>query len=300
MMLVTVQSFLLCTACFDAVFASWSCEESGPFDMNKDHKGDREELEKMADALNYKDWSENRDWKNGALSMCAWDHVCCETDADGKYRVTQLHNERIGMKGAFPDTFHRLSHLKVLNVHLNYVTNFPSNISALTELREAKFGRNPICGEVPVGLAQLTKLTKLNCNFCCVSGQFPDVFYNKPDLQEVFWDGNDLTGTIPPSLGALTGLEKISFNLNSLTGPIPKSLCDLPLVHDCRIGSDTDFGPYDDSAGHPERAWLPKWKGNVFSCDVPTCIMNGVCNDPKAGPVPSPVRCKPNVSTVAV
>jgi len=39
-----------------------------------------------------------------------------------------------------------MSKLKVINVHGNEVTNFPPNVSALVDLREAKFGRNPICG----------------------------------------------------------------------------------------------------------------------------------------------------------
>lgn len=28
-------------------------------------------------------------------------------------------------------------------------------------------------------------------NFCCLSGEFPDIFANKPFLEEAFWDGRD-------------------------------------------------------------------------------------------------------------
>ena len=57
---------------------------------------------------------------------------------------------------------------------------------------------------------------------------------------------------------------------------------------DCRIGDDTDLGPYD-VGGMP---WLLTPKGNVFACPVPACITSGVCNSAHASPVPSPVRCR--------
>lgn len=174
----------------------------------------------------------------------------------------------------------------MLNFHLNRVTSFPDDIQEFTDLREAKFGRNPICGAVPAGFGELHRLTKFNCNFCCLNGTFPDLFGNMPDLQEAFWDGNNFSGPIPPSVGSLKSLTKISFNLNSLSGPVPDSLCKLSLLHDCRIGSDIDFGPYQ--ASYP---WLQQIGGNRFSCPLPSCIVNGVCNSSSSQPALSPVVC---------
>ena len=89
-----------------------------------------------------------------------------------------------------------------------------------------------------------------------------------------------------------------SLFLSQFTGPVPSGLGALQLVHDCRIGSDTDFKPYDTSDGSPEKQWLLPWKGNVFDCPVPSQIMDGICNNkgPKYDPghygPPSPVKCK--------
>jgi hypothetical protein len=66
-------------------------------------------------------------------------------------------------------------------------------------------------------------------------------------LEESYWDGNNFTGSIPPSVGKLKALIKTSFNLNSLSGPVPAGLAELPLLTDCRIGSDMDWSLYDTS-----------------------------------------------------
>ena len=160
-------------------------------------------------------------------------------------RVTEIHLERNNLRGNFSDSFAKnLPLLRVLNVHLNFVENFPSNIGSLIHLNEAKFGRNPICGTIPQEFSSLTQLTKFNCNFCCLTGTTPDnMFENISNLEETFWDGNSLTGTLPSSLTRLKSLTKISFNLNNLRGNLP-NLCELQNLHDCRLGSDQSFEAY--------------------------------------------------------
>ena len=121
-------------------------------------------------------------------------------------------------------------------------------------------------------------------------GEFPNVLGNMPKLEEFYWDGNNFTGSIPPSVANLKSLTKLSFNLNSMSGHIPAGLGDLPLT-DCRIGSDTDFKPYDTSTGSPERAWLLEWVGNSFDCPVPSAVLKSVCNAQGKGYTPSPLNC---------
>jgi hypothetical protein len=302
----------------------WSCvDPQRQWERNKDHGADRAEVIRFAQAMAVEHWYDgNRLWLNESRSVCDWEGICCEVALDGWSRVTELHVERNGLNGSFPSTFRTLSRLKVLDVHLNNVTNFPPGVEALVHLQQAKFGRNPICGMVPVGFAALTNLTKFNCNFCCksdvcppslplytclfphlpdfpperagLSGEFPDILGNKPKLEELYWDGNNFTGPIPPSVSSLKKLTKLSFNLNSMSGLIPPGLAKLPL-DDCRIGSDTDFKPYDTSVGSPERAWLLHWIGNLFDCPVPRAILKSACNAQGKGYTPSPVNCSRRV-----
>lgn len=260
----------------------------------KDDPDNRKALQDLAEAMDYKSWISNKGWMD-MFSFCGWESVCCEKHSSGNV-VTELHLERNQLKGSFPESFKKLTRLKVLNVHLNSITNFPPDIGSMTDLRQAKFGRNPICGQVPAEFGNLKQLQKFNCNFCCLHGQFPDIFDGMNQLHETFWDGNNFTGTIPTSIGTLKNLTATSWNLNSLTGSVPAGLCDLPSLDDCRIGSDTDFSPYDTSKGSPEKKWLLKWTGNMYSCPLAPCASHGVCNNPKDTPV-SPVKCHNTSST---
>lgn len=228
----------------------WECEIRPPFDRDEDDPRDRRELETFARATHVESWTDgSRDWLNENKSMCSWEGICCNRFNDSLMRVTEIHVERNGLNGSFPETFTSMRELRVVNVHLNNMTNFPPHVERLTHLREAKFGRNPICGTVPMGFARLRNLTKFNCNFCCLSGVFPGkVLSNKPLLEETFWDGNNFTGYLPSQLVGLRSLTKVSFNLNSMSGNVPQGLCELPKLRDCRIGSDTNYTPYDLSS----------------------------------------------------
>jgi hypothetical protein len=286
-----IPSLLLACSLLLAPAHAWSCPTQRAWSITADDSADRTELVKFAHDMKSSQWySGNRNWLRDDTSMCAWEGICCVKRGD-RNRITEIHVERNGLDGAFSDTFaSTLDELLVLNVHLNNVTNFPPGVERLSRLQEAKFGRNPICGSVPPGFASLRNLTKFNCNFCCLSGVFPaKVFQNKPHLQETFWDGNNFTGPIPSTVSNLSALTKISFNLNSMSGSTPTGLCDLKLLHDCRIGSDVDYRPYDLNSG--EKAWVPIANGNLFACPVPECLLNGACGNPQASPVASPIKC---------
>jgi hypothetical protein len=155
--------------------SDWSCADAQrKWERSKDHPSDRAELFSFAKATAVQNWTDgSRAWLNESSSVCEWEGVCCVPFA-GLSRVTELHVERNGLTGAFPPTFTKMSKLRVLDVHLNNMTNFPPGIEKLNELQQAKFGRNPICGtakEVLSGFAVLTNLTHFNCNFCCASSR---------------------------------------------------------------------------------------------------------------------------------
>ena len=299
-MLRTTTLFFLLHCSVDPACAR-SCPTQRRWDVAADDPAERAELFQFGRDMKASKWYDgNRNWLKKSVSICDWEGVCC-IEQDGHNRITELHVERNGLRGAFSSTFAgAFTELQVIDVHLNYVTNFPPGVSRLTNLQQAKFGRNPICGnatELLSEFAPLTKLTKFNCNFCCLSGEFPDyVLANKPMLEEIYWDGNNFTGPIPPSAGRLPSLTKISFNLNSMVGPFPSGLTKKPPLlnlTDCRLGSDTDFAPYDTSPGSPERAWLLNWHGNSFTgCPLSPSVLDSICNAEGKGYTPSPLDCR--------
>jgi len=183
-----------------------------------------------------------------------------------------------------------LRSIESLQLHGNYISGtIPEDINQLTEVQVLKLGRNPISGSVPA-VTELKKVVQFNCNFCALTGQFPDIFGELPSLNKSFWDGNGFTGTLPASLGQAKNLKKVSFDINNLSGPLPAGLCDVPAGQsggDCRVGADTDPGLYD--ADYP---WLLPVRGNLYDCSegVPACFQpEGRCNLTKKS---SPVQCE--------
>jgi hypothetical protein len=67
-------------------------------------------------------------------------------------------------------------------------------------------------------------LEKYNCNFCALSGTFPDVFSASkfPKLWQTFWDGNGFSGTLPASVGTIKTMRVMSFNINNFGGPFSR------------------------------------------------------------------------------
>jgi len=200
---------------------------------------------------------------------------------------------------------HGMKAIESFQVHGNFISGtIPQEIDTLTNLVILKLGRNPITGTLPL-FKNLKKVVQFNCNFCALTGEFPDMFGHMPSLQITYWDGNGFHGKLPPSIGLATKLTRLSFNINNFTGTIPESICDIPAGQkggDCRIGADTELGPYQ--AFYP---WLLPVHGNYYDCStgVPTCAHSGAsCNTTSMYPSKaqnySVVRCLPKARTSAL
>jgi hypothetical protein len=127
-----------------------------------------------------------------------------------------------------------------MQIHGNFISGtLPPEIDNLEHLVDHKLGRNPISGTLPPLKKPKLKLQKYNCNFCALSGTFPDVFSPSgfPALTQAYWDGNGFSGTLPASIGSLKTLETLSFNVNNFAGEFPAEFCHTH-AGDCRIGAD--------------------------------------------------------------
>lgn len=188
--------------------------------------------------------------------------------------------------------------IQSFQVHGNFISGtIPQEIDELTNVVILKLGRNPITGTLPL-FKNLKRVVQFNCNFCALHGEFPDMFAYMPSLEISYWDGNGFSGSLPHSLGVAKKLKRLSFNINSFTGAIPEGICGIPAGEhggDCRIGADTQLGPYQ--AFYP---WLLHAKGNLYDCHggVPSCVRSGAsCNTTSMYPSKaqnySIVRCAP-------
>lgn len=197
------------------------------------------------------------------------------------------------------DGFGSMTQMTSLQIHGNYFNGtVPKSLGNLKKVTILKLGRNPLTGTLPV--FALPKVIQFNCNFCALTGAFPDDFFDlMPSIQISYWDGNGFTGTLPSSIARAKTLTRVSFNLNQFSGKIPPGICNTPagdgpntpdVAHDCRIGADTDYAVYQ--ANYP---WIIKGNGNMYDCPVPACAVQGSCNKTAGKAVVnplSPVRCK--------
>lgn len=196
--------------------------------------------------------------------------------------------------------FGNLTSLLSLQLHGNYISgSIPQDLEKLTEIVVLKLGRNPISGQLPL-FTTLKKAVQFNCNFCALSGTFPDMFGYFDSLEVSYWDGNGFSGRLPPSIATAKKLTRVSFNINSFSGDIPAGICQIPAgdggdtpdtAHDCRIGADTNLSVYQAD----KYPWILPAKGNVYNCQsIPMCARVGSCNKTHGVAVVnplSPVRC---------
>ena len=170
-----------------------------------------------------------------------------------------------------------LTALTVFSIHQNRVSGpFPFGFNSAPGLQVLKLDRNPISGEVPLFTGWGGALHTFDCNFCNLSGPFPEMNFAKlTGLTQMYWDGNAFT-SLPASLGDALSLELTSFNINSIRGAFPAGLCALKTLTDCRMGAGTNCSYYD--ACYP---WVVSnnASGNVYSCPLPSPC--GACDDPK-------------------
>ena len=83
---------------------------------------------------------------------------------------------------------------------------------------------NGLRGPIPLELAFLPRLKRLEVQGNQLSGPIPPTLANLVGLQHFNAASNRLTGMIPPELGRLTNLSYLRVSSNNLEGPIPPEL----------------------------------------------------------------------------
>ncbi|KAL3697589.1 hypothetical protein R1sor_011665 [Riccia sorocarpa] len=119
--------------------------------------------------------------------------------------------------------------LEVIGFGNNRFTSFPSDLQALSNLRELDVHSNNITGPLPklpaaanqTANGGLTLLTFSNNHF---NGEIPSSWYEATNLQGMFLAQNNLTGGIHDKIGALTQLRHLNLSGNGFSGQLPEQL----------------------------------------------------------------------------
>ena len=112
-------------------------------------------------------------------------------------------------------------------VNSNWLTNAP--LGAWHGVTTDDSGRvigltlfdNQLSGEIPLGLASLSNLERLDLSRNRLSGGIPPELGRLSNLEGLDLSENQLSGEIPPELGGLSSLKELSLGHNQLSGEIP-------------------------------------------------------------------------------
>ncbi|WKA04188.1 hypothetical protein VitviT2T_022245 [Vitis vinifera] len=80
---------------------------------------------------------------------------------------------------------------------------------------------NNLCGEVPEGVTNLSRLGTLNLSINHLTGKIPDNIGSLQGLETLDLSRNHLSGVIPPGMASLTSLNHLNLSYNNLSGRIP-------------------------------------------------------------------------------
>uniref|UniRef100_A0A0E0L0B9 non-specific serine/threonine protein kinase n=1 Tax=Oryza punctata TaxID=4537 RepID=A0A0E0L0B9_ORYPU len=108
--------------------------------------------------------------------------------------------------------------------------------NTLCHITKLMLASNPLSGQLPKELGNLTNLLSLYVASSGFSGRFPSTFSKLRNLKILRASDNGFVGKIPDYFGSMTNLKDIAFEGNSFEGPIPQSLSNLTNLINLRLG----------------------------------------------------------------
>ena len=128
------------------------------------------------------------------------------------------------LTGAVPSTMGRLHHLFDLELHNNYLTSLPPELSNLQALTSLSMGFNSLSGPLPSSIGHLSGLVGLFLENNQFNGTLPSSLSLLTSLKQLELDHNLFSGEIPSSLASMVQLETLHLNDNRLEGALPVEL----------------------------------------------------------------------------
>ncbi|KAK7850692.1 mdis1-interacting receptor like kinase 2 [Quercus suber] len=133
---------------------------------------------------------------------------------------------------------------------------------------------NSLSGELPLSLAKLTQLEKLDISFNQMSGPIPLQLENLSSLVELYLGGNNFSGTIPSTLGLLTCLTHLDLHSNQINGTIPSEIYNLENLMVLHLGTNNLFGPISSKIGNLKNVVSLHLSHNLLIGPLPHTLTN--------------------------
>ncbi|XP_027337083.1 receptor like protein 27-like [Abrus precatorius] len=216
---------------------------------------------------------------NQSGDCCQWKGVACE---EGHVIGLDMSEESI-TGGLDNSSLFNLQYLQNLNLaHNDIHSMIPPTFGLLKNLRYLNLSNAGFQGQIPIEIAQLTKLSTLDLSISFTSQhtlklERPNIgilMQNLTEITELYLDGVrvssigkewcnaisllhklevlsmsscNLSGPIDSSLSKLQSLSVVQLNMNNMTSPVPKSLANLSSLTTLQLSSCglTDAFPKD-------------------------------------------------------
>ncbi|KAG5550619.1 hypothetical protein RHGRI_015534 [Rhododendron griersonianum] len=166
-------------------------------------------------------WTQSND-------CCQWNGVTC--DHFGRVIGLDLNTESISGGLNHSSSLFGLKFLQELNLAYNNFNSaqFPSSFGILTNLRHLNLSDTDFFGQIPISLANLSQLVRLDFSTNNFSGSMAS-FKKSKNLNSIDLSHNALTGSVPSIVfEGLSNLVFLSLMNNFFNGSIPSSLFSLP------------------------------------------------------------------------
>lgn len=125
--------------------------------------------------------------------------IRCDIIVYGSSRVTEISLDQAGYSGSLSGSSSwNLPYLDVFDVSFNSLS-----------------------GDIPVSVANLTRLRRFSLSKNAFTGSIPSSLGSLLYLQELYLDNNRLTGSIPPSFNGMVRLKRLELQNNNLSGEFP-------------------------------------------------------------------------------
>ena len=189
-------------------------------------------------------WFSAEKWLDPVTEECVWQHVTCVNSNRDIISITM--GARNNLAGSIPSELSAISSLRELNFTNNELTAITPKIGLLSNLVNLDLSNNRIAGKIPSSLFSLSLLSVLHLGSNQFSGTLAPEVGGLSSLAQLHLFDNRLTGKLTTELQKMSRLDLLDFTVNKLSGNLNQILFGLTGLQVIAIGQNQFTGSLPD------------------------------------------------------